>query len=124
MSLPGDNRTLSNKKSTVEEFNEGKEKEETMKIWDCRSPLYDSYELVAISHLIERKFMKFPYQNESLNSDDQSSHDSSRIDKIAASVKLKNIADGERREKKKWSIIAKICSRIMSWKKLKCITNH
>ncbi|XVF80201.1 hypothetical protein PTKIN_Ptkin15bG0051900 [Pterospermum kingtungense] len=30
-------------------------------IWDCGSPLYDSYELVSLSHLIERHLMKPPY---------------------------------------------------------------
>lgn len=29
-------------------------------IWDCGSPLYDSYELVSVSHLIERHLMKLP----------------------------------------------------------------
>lgn len=27
------------------------------KIWDCESPLYDSYELVTFAHIIERKLM-------------------------------------------------------------------
>ncbi|KAL3615700.1 hypothetical protein CASFOL_041361 [Castilleja foliolosa] len=34
--------------------------EEAMRIWDCGSPLYDSYELVALTNIIERKFMIFP----------------------------------------------------------------
>ncbi|XVE77253.1 hypothetical protein DITRI_Ditri13aG0047300 [Diplodiscus trichospermus] len=29
-------------------------------IWDCGSPLYDSYELVSLCHLIERHLMKLP----------------------------------------------------------------
>ena len=29
-------------------------------VWDCGSPLYDSYELVSLTHLIERHFMVFP----------------------------------------------------------------
>ncbi|EOX95768.1 hypothetical protein QQP08_001460 [Theobroma cacao] len=29
-------------------------------VWDCGSPLYDSYELVTLSHLIERNLMKLP----------------------------------------------------------------
>ncbi|TYG57752.1 hypothetical protein ES288_D08G168300v1 [Gossypium darwinii] len=33
----------------------------TIGIWDCGSPLYDSYELVSLSHLIERHLMKLPY---------------------------------------------------------------
>ncbi|KMT20349.1 hypothetical protein BVRB_1g003480 [Beta vulgaris subsp. vulgaris] len=31
-----------------------------VKIWDCGSPLYDSYELASLSHLIERHLMIIP----------------------------------------------------------------
>ncbi|KAK8611971.1 hypothetical protein V6N13_132005 [Hibiscus sabdariffa] len=37
------------------------EEEAKFAIWDCGSPLYDSYELVSLSHLIERHLMKLPY---------------------------------------------------------------
>ncbi|CAA7062508.1 unnamed protein product [Microthlaspi erraticum] len=30
-------------------------------LWDCGSPLYDSYELVSLTHIIERHFMSLPY---------------------------------------------------------------
>ncbi|XVF33199.1 hypothetical protein REPUB_Repub17cG0148000 [Reevesia pubescens] len=36
------------------------EDEATFAIWDCGSPLYDSYELVSLSHIIERHLMKLP----------------------------------------------------------------
>lgn len=29
-------------------------------LWDCGSPLYDSYELVSLTHIIERHFMSIP----------------------------------------------------------------
>ncbi|KAL0714966.1 hypothetical protein Bca4012_021945 [Brassica carinata] len=29
-------------------------------LWDCGSPLYDSYELVSLTHIIERHFMYIP----------------------------------------------------------------
>lgn len=29
-------------------------------LWDCGSPLYDSYELVSLTHVIERHFMSLP----------------------------------------------------------------
>ncbi|KAL5816734.1 hypothetical protein ACOSQ3_025112 [Xanthoceras sorbifolium] len=29
-------------------------------IWDCGSPLYDSYEIASFGHLIERKMMALP----------------------------------------------------------------
>ncbi|KAI3681829.1 hypothetical protein L6452_36634 [Arctium lappa] len=48
---------------------DGGEKEEEQKqqhgsvskIWDCGSPLYDSYELVSIADVIDRHLMTFPY---------------------------------------------------------------
>ncbi|KAK3194661.1 hypothetical protein Dsin_025971 [Dipteronia sinensis] len=33
---------------------------EEVAIWDCGSPLYDSYELVSLSHVIERHLMALP----------------------------------------------------------------
>ncbi|KAL5792270.1 hypothetical protein ACOSP7_000864 [Xanthoceras sorbifolium] len=33
---------------------------ESMAVWDCGSPLYDSYELVSLNHLIERHLMALP----------------------------------------------------------------
>ncbi|CAN8254007.1 unnamed protein product [Cochlearia groenlandica] len=32
-------------------------------IWDCGSPLYDSYELASLTHIIERNFMSLPFLN-------------------------------------------------------------
>ncbi|KAL7083155.1 hypothetical protein ACP275_14G144200 [Erythranthe tilingii] len=43
------------------EDDDEEEEEARKKIWDCGSPLYDSYELVAINSVIERHFMIFPY---------------------------------------------------------------
>lgn len=40
---------------------EERESEKVMiKVWDCGSPLYDSYELAALTHLIERHLMALP----------------------------------------------------------------
>ena len=40
----------------------GKEDEEEEKeIWDCGSPLYDSYELASLSHIIDRHLMALPH---------------------------------------------------------------
>lgn len=36
------------------------EEEETIKVWDCGSPLYDSYELASLSHVIDRHMMILP----------------------------------------------------------------
>ena len=47
----------------MRKLSETKEKngdEAAFDIWDCGSPLYDSYELVSLSHLIERHLMKLP----------------------------------------------------------------
>lgn len=38
----------------------GKEEEAALAIWDCGSPLYDSYELASVSYLIERHLMALP----------------------------------------------------------------
>ncbi|KAL9234529.1 hypothetical protein vseg_009390 [Gypsophila vaccaria] len=43
----------------VEAINESDDK--SLRVWDCGSPLYDSYELACVSHLIERHLMKHPY---------------------------------------------------------------
>ncbi|GKU96707.1 hypothetical protein SLEP1_g9914 [Rubroshorea leprosula] len=51
------------KKKTSENRAIGKEEEEekaVSAIWDCGSPLYDSFELVSLSHLIERHLMVLP----------------------------------------------------------------
>uniref|UniRef100_A0A7C8YNH5 Uncharacterized protein n=1 Tax=Opuntia streptacantha TaxID=393608 RepID=A0A7C8YNH5_OPUST len=40
---------------------EERESEKVMnKVWDCGSPLYDSYELATLTHLIERHLMALP----------------------------------------------------------------
>jgi len=39
---------------------EDEEEERAMAIWDCGSPLYDSYELVSLDHIIDRHLMAFP----------------------------------------------------------------
>nr|GEW05942.1 hypothetical protein [Tanacetum cinerariifolium] len=49
-----------------QELNEDKKVEEqedrlASKIWDCGSPLYDSYELASITNVLDRHLMKFPY---------------------------------------------------------------
>ncbi|EYU32216.1 hypothetical protein MIMGU_mgv1a025593mg, partial [Erythranthe guttata] len=54
--------------------NKVSENEEIIRVWDCGSPLYDSYEVVAINNLIERHFMKQPYLSGSRIDDDLSHH--------------------------------------------------
>lgn len=49
-----------------QELNEDKKIEEqeeglASKIWDCGSPLYDSYELASITNVLDKHLMKFPY---------------------------------------------------------------
>jgi len=51
----------------MEKTSEGKENEEEeggdrdLAIWDCGSPLYDSHELVSLSHIIDRHLMAVPH---------------------------------------------------------------
>lgn len=44
-----------------EKTEEEKKEERMIKPWDCGSPLYDSHEVVSISHVLERNFMVLPY---------------------------------------------------------------
>ncbi|XP_020099107.1 uncharacterized protein LOC109717647 [Ananas comosus] len=46
-----------------EEEEEGK-KEGRLCVWDCGSPLYDAFELVSVSHLIDRHVMALPFVKE------------------------------------------------------------
>ncbi|XP_024932665.3 uncharacterized protein LOC112492650 [Ziziphus jujuba] len=49
------------KQTTLEGKNgDHKEENEALAKWDCGSPLYDSYELVSLNHLIERHLMAIP----------------------------------------------------------------
>ncbi|CAI9764157.1 unnamed protein product [Fraxinus pennsylvanica] len=80
-------------------INEVEEKERTLKVWDCGSPLYDSYELVSVSHIIERHFMVFPYLSKSRNVDESrpissssSSVDQSKPNKAAGPSKVRRFS--------------------------------
>jgi hypothetical protein len=59
-------KTLEGKKY---QDDDGEEEEEEgdrgLAIWDCGSPLYDSYELVALSHIIDRHLMALPHVSRS-----------------------------------------------------------
>ncbi|KAK7275334.1 hypothetical protein RIF29_16447 [Crotalaria pallida] len=48
------------KGKSEEEEEEEEEVEKTKSMWDCGSPLYDSYELVSLDHVIDRNLMAFP----------------------------------------------------------------
>ena len=45
----------------MKEFEGEKEAGGASPIWDCGSPLYDSYELVTLSHMIERHMVVWPH---------------------------------------------------------------
>lgn len=57
-------------------------------IWDCGSPLYDSFELASLSHLIERHMMTLPssssssYSSMSYVSRSEASGSSSEVDYV------------------------------------------
>lgn len=34
------------------------------KVWDCGSPLYDSFELVSVSHVLDRNLMVLPFSGD------------------------------------------------------------
>ncbi|KAI3444443.1 hypothetical protein Pfo_001108 [Paulownia fortunei] len=70
-----------NRMKGIQESHERKEEadEKGINIWDCGSPLYDSYELVAVSHVVERHFMILPYLSGSRKLATELCHSSSLI---------------------------------------------
>lgn len=53
----------------------GTEKDEgIMKVWDCGSSLYDSYELASLGHVIDRHTMALPFLSRSRRPVKQISH--------------------------------------------------
>ncbi|GKD34460.1 hypothetical protein Tco_1249969 [Tanacetum coccineum] len=107
----------------IQELNEEKKIEEheeglASQIWDCGSPLYDSYELASITNVIDRHLMKFPnvtrshvrpssYSPSSRKTSDCLSLPSFKLWKIKMSKKSKVIK----------SAISRICQRFVSWRK-------
>ncbi|KAL7121525.1 hypothetical protein ACP275_02G187200 [Erythranthe tilingii] len=89
------------------------ENEEIIRVWDCGSPLYDSYEVVAISNLIERHFMKQPYLSGSRIDDDLS-----RPEKRA-----KNEAGPTCKNARKYSCVRCFLSGLALWKRKKMNNN-
>jgi len=43
------------------DFGEERDARAIFPIWDCGSALYNSCELVTLSHIIERQMMEWPY---------------------------------------------------------------
>ncbi|KAL4562643.1 hypothetical protein LXL04_026671 [Taraxacum kok-saghyz] len=97
------------------------------KIWNCGSPLYDSYELVSIAHVLDMHQMTFPYViNRSASSvihplsHSRSltvSNPSRKMNSCSfmPSFKLWKIKINNRSKVK--GGISKICQRIVSWRK-------
>ncbi|THF99136.1 uncharacterized protein LOC114313263 [Camellia sinensis] len=70
------------------------EKEEgALVIWDCGSPLYDSYELASLSHLIDRHMMALPSPGGSIRYDVQSRLDSGTITTTTTAMKMMNFRE-------------------------------
>ncbi|KAL7158872.1 hypothetical protein ABFS83_02G172300 [Erythranthe nasuta] len=90
------------------------ENEEIIRVWDCGSPLYDSYEVVAISNLIERHFMKQPYLSGSRIDGDLSRH---------ANVSSKNEAGPTCNNARKYSCVRRLLSGLALWKRKKMNNN-
>ncbi|KAL8499731.1 hypothetical protein ACS0TY_019628 [Phlomoides rotata] len=109
-------------------MNQMEDDEKSIKIWDCGSPLYDSYELVSWSHLIERNLMVLPYLSGSRTDDDDESNPISSSEKSKRDDSPSNNAGkpgfytvlkrkivGERKEKAKKRKTG--ISKFFSWKK-------
>ncbi|CAK9165804.1 unnamed protein product [Ilex paraguariensis] len=135
-SQPETPRNSTTQMKRTEESHERKdeEEEETMKIWDCGSPLYDSYELVSLTHHIEKHFMTIPSLGGSRHLTSQFSQASmvvpssskkvtgSSVVAFLADFVEKNVwkrRDGERKDKPKKlkTGVYKIYNRIGSWRK-------
>ncbi|KAL2233813.1 uncharacterized protein LOC105174412 [Sesamum indicum] len=115
--------------------------EKAINVWDCGSPLYDSYELVAVSHVVERHLMVLPYlsgsrnaaTNELSHSDDQKPARDGEATTATSSAGKSSVLsflrwnkrklDGESKvqkakRQKKTGISRIFQCRISSWKKL------
>ncbi|XP_057780028.1 uncharacterized protein LOC130998632 [Salvia miltiorrhiza] len=110
-------------------MNRNKEEEDDekwLKIWDCGSPLYDAYELVAVSHVVERNCMILPYLSGSRNDDVADSCSSEKAVETTSERPSvmgffcrnvwKRKRDGERDHKVKRHKISGI-SKIFAWRK-------
>lgn len=123
MNKPSSNSQKKLNSPKMKKIEESHVEKEIMNVWDCGSPLYDSYELVAVSHIVERHFMVLPYLSGSRKvvEDEEVSHSSSSLshqpssppeeDRTATSNAGKSCGlgflwkrkkmDGERRDKAK-----------------------
>ncbi|KAL2511306.1 Uncharacterized protein Adt_16906 [Abeliophyllum distichum] len=103
----------------------GKWEDGEMKKWDCGSPLYDSYELVSVSHLIERHFMILPYydlRGSSRASPNQMEESTLMcfLSELVESKAWKREMDtkrGKKKKKKSKTGISRICNEMCLWKK-------
>ncbi|OVA01918.1 hypothetical protein BVC80_9079g58 [Macleaya cordata] len=60
------------KEEAVELVEEEEEGEKALVVWDCGSPLYDSFELASVTHIIERNLMILPFSSSSSSSSSSS----------------------------------------------------
>lgn len=139
------------KKREGSESNEGKGggggEEESTKIWDCGSPLYDTYELVSLGHVIDRHIMVLPslsgsrcLTNQTSRSSNLMSSEQSRssnqtsgfqtakgsstmsffgefLEKVLWKKRRVNGQTEEKPKKVKCGGFYRICKRIGSWRK-------
>lgn len=74
---------------------EGEEEELVLATWDCGSPLYDSFELAALHHVLESHLMVLPFPGAAVSR-------SRRFDHPGVAVSGPNVIDrgvGRRRRK-------------------------
>ncbi|KAL9176338.1 hypothetical protein ABFS82_02G172200 [Erythranthe guttata] len=98
--------------------NKVSENEEIIRVWDCGSPLYDSYEVVAINNLIERHFMKQPYLSGSRIDDDLSHHAD-----VWSEKRAKNEAGPTCKNARKYSCVRRFLNGLALWKRKKMNSN-
>lgn len=93
------------KREGSSEGTEEKDEGIAMKVWDCGSPLYDSYELASLGHVIDRHVLVLPVLSGSWRPKKQISHSS------AVSQYQKRREDLERLKGLQWWAVLVICWR-------------
>ncbi|KAG0492114.1 hypothetical protein HPP92_005216 [Vanilla planifolia] len=75
---------------------EANSKGDTASVWDCGSPLYDSFELTSLFHAFERHMVRFPFPSTTKGS-------------ASAGVEQSGDRSGKTKRKKKKKMVLKWC---------------
>lgn len=95
---------------TGEEGRKEEREEKAVGVWDCGSPLYDSFELASMSHCLERHVMVLPF-----STDDSAGPSGDRPEtEVLTSGK-----EGDMKERRRINAVLKsVCAAVGCWRKL------